>query len=89
MINAKSVSFTGTNNFTGLNGTNGAAFYISLDLNTKALFGPLTYSFTGLNITNCYASNDGGAMYLKNIYNMNIINSIINNNQAVKNGGGI
>lgn len=50
MVNAKSVTFIGTNTFSNLNGTNGAALYLTLDLNTKAMFGPITYNFDGLNI---------------------------------------
>jgi len=44
---------------------------------------------SGLRITDCEASQDGGAIYLKHILDMVISDSIINSNKASDKGGGI
>lgn len=78
------------NNFSGLSGSMGGAVYLHIDLNFKSLYGDLIkYSIDTLNITNCYANDSGGALYLSNLISLSIKNSIIRNNKAANRGGGI
>jgi predicted outer membrane repeat protein len=78
----------GTNSIKGLNGKNGGAILIQIDLNIKAEYSPIKYTISGLTISNCQASLNGGAIYLENLYMLNISSSSFTNNKAVNGSGG-
>lgn len=86
--NARKFDLQGINNFKNLKGSLGAAIYINLDLNIKVLYSPIQYTLSGLNIDSCEASVDGGALYLKHLSDLTIIDSNITNNKALKGKGG-
>ena len=80
----------GKNTFSGLNGTYGGAVFIHIDLNYKALYlSTISYSISGLEITDCHASKDGGALFLRNVKQMELKDSLIANNRAENMGGGV
>ncbi len=60
------------NTFTNLIGYNGGAIFITTDLNYKNTLTNASYTISSLNIENCTALQNGGAIFMRNIRNMRI-----------------